>query len=162
MYIRCTYNVRRPVSALGLSANGLPANSIARLESARSADEDALYARRPDPIPHGEASLCGYVSVMQLNLDRLDAGGLDLAFGSDPDRQQHITLGSAKGLRGALSQTHDTLRLSGVMAEALVVSLLQLTFDTFAIDLGAEGFLLGIAGSCERQSDGLNLQLTAR
>lgn len=99
---------------------------------------------------------------MRLNLEGLDASGLDLAFGPDPAHERRILLGMTKGLRGSLSRTPDSLRLSDVMAESLVVSLLHLKFETFAIALRAEGALSDLSGSYEAQSDGTELHLVAR
>jgi hypothetical protein len=99
---------------------------------------------------------------MQLNLEDLDAGGLDLSFGADPARQKRITLGPTQGLRGILMQTPEVLQVSDAAAESMVVSFLQLMFENFAVALRAEGSLLDVAGNCQRNASSMDLHLDAR
>lgn len=98
---------------------------------------------------------------MRLNLERIDASGIDLTFGSNSTRRHRLTLGAATGLRGELSQTPELLRLGGVTAETLLVSLLELRFGSFTLDLHQPGSLSGLWGAYERKAETTNLRLVA-
>lgn len=97
---------------------------------------------------------------MQLNLDRLDAGGVDLAWGGEA-AERRISLGLAKGLRGHLSRTDAGLQLSNLAAQSLIVSLLRLKFETFFVALEAEGGLSNLSGDYERRAEGTDLHLVS-
>ncbi len=97
---------------------------------------------------------------MRLNLERLDANGLELDLGT-LSHERRVTLGTAKGLRGALAQSKDALSLSGVAAESLVLSLLRLKYDAFSIAFESPATLSEVAGSYEQLSTGMDLRLVA-
>jgi hypothetical protein len=99
---------------------------------------------------------------MRLDLQRLDVGGLDLTFGANPEREHRIALAGATGLSGEFSQAPDSVRLDGVLAESLLVALLQLRFSSFEVNLHEQGILSTLSGTYERKSGTTELQLMAR
>jgi len=98
---------------------------------------------------------------MRLNLERIDASGLDLDLSPDLNHDRRIALGAVRGLRGSLSQNAESLRLADVLAESVVVSLLLLKFKSFNIELPMEGNLNQLSGSYERSPGSTELKLLA-
>jgi hypothetical protein len=98
---------------------------------------------------------------MHLNLERLDANGFDFDFSPDLAHERRVGLGSAKGLRGALTQSEESLRLTELVADSLIVSLLKLEFESFTVVLQEDGTLAAPHGTYERRSGHTELHLVA-
>lgn len=98
---------------------------------------------------------------MRLNLDGLDATGLELDFSPDLSHERRIALGAIQGLRGLLTRNAEGLRLSDVTCESLIVSLLHLKFDGFKIALESPGVLAEVMGSYEHGPRRMDITVVA-
>lgn len=99
---------------------------------------------------------------MRLKLEQIDASGIDLDLGPDPAHERRIALRAARKLRGTLEQGQGSTRISDCTAEELIVSLLQLKFESFSLSLPTEGTLTALAGSYVHSSERTDLDLKAR
>lgn len=98
---------------------------------------------------------------MRLDLKGLDASGVELAFDVDESHPRRISLGRTQKLAGLLTKTEDSLLLTDVQAEAIVVSLLDLAFQSFSLRLGAEGRLSGLVGRYMREDSATDIDVVA-
>lgn len=89
--------------------------------------------------------------AMRLDLEGLDAQGVELAFDADASHPRRIRLGRTQKLSGMLTKTEDSLLLTDVQAEAVVVPLVELVLSSFSVQLGAEGSLRGLQGGMRRE-----------
>lgn len=98
---------------------------------------------------------------MRLDLEGLDAQGVDLAFDADASHPRRISLGRTQNLSGMLTKTESSLLLTDVRAEAIAISLLELVFESFSLQLGAEGGLSGLMGGYRRENNATEIDVVA-
>src|SRR5690606_11445727 len=102
-------------------------------------------------LPWRGASAWVRYPAMRLDLEGLDAKGVELAFDTDASHPRRVSLGRTQKLSGMLTKTEGSLLLTDVQAEAIVVSLLELALSSFSVQLGAEGALRGLMGGYRRE-----------
>ena len=96
---------------------------------------------------------------MKLSLERLDTRGLVLEIpGAD---RQTLTIASTENLQGTIAIEEETTTLSGVQADAIVLSSLRLLLGRLVLSGASGATLTGLGVTLERSTESLGLDTKA-
>ena len=90
---------------------------------------------------------------MRLSLERIDSRTLHLDLGRD----ERLVIAEAEGLRGELETAGDTLKLSGVAAERLVLAALRVLLGELVLSSASGAALSGVRAALTRGEGSLEL-----